>query len=175
MLWPESRLDEPPTVTVAPGYVLRQFGDADRSSYEDLMASAGMNVPRFEYWDEHILPDGFFVIEHEATGSLAATCLASHQPAPRHERAGNHGWLAADPAHGGRQLGRSAAAAVTRRLIRGGYRRIYLETHDHRLPAIKLYLKMGWVPLLYEEEMIDRWNRICDRIDWPFAPGAWPR
>jgi mycothiol synthase len=175
MLWPERNLDQPPSVGTAAGYRIRQYESGDEEKYAALMASAGMNVPRFEYWDNHILPDGFFVIEHEATGSLAAACFASHHPTPRHPRAGNLGWLAADPAHRGKQLGRSVTAAVTGRLLRGGYRRIYLETHDFRLPAIKLYLKLGWIPLLYEEEMIDRWKLICDRVDWPFTPGAWPR
>lgn len=175
MLWPEHRLDQPPLIDVAAGYRLRQFEHGDHEQYAGLMAAAGMDVPRFEYWWDHILPDGFFVIEHEATGRLAAACFASHHPAPRHPHAGNLGWLAADPVHRGKQLGRSVSAAVTARLIRGGYRRIYLETHDFRLAAIRLYLRMGWVPLLYEEEMIDRWKLVCDRIDWPFTPDAWSR
>jgi mycothiol synthase len=175
MIWPEARLNDPPRVSVAPGYTLRQFTPRDREAYFALLAAAGMDACRLEYWEAHLLPDGFFVIEHDASGALAATCMASHHPAPRHPRAGNLGWLAADPAHKGRALGRAATAAVTARLIAGGYQHIYLETHDFRIPAIKVYLQMGWVPLLYQDDMSGRWKAVCDQVGWRFAPNEWPR
>lgn len=175
MVWPETRLGDPPTVAVHPGYTLRQYRPDDREAYFKLLASAGMLPCRLEYWEDHLLPNGFFVIEHNESGALVATCMASHHPAPRHPRAGNLGWLAADPAHKGHQLGQAVTAAVTARLIVGGYRRIYLETHDFRLAAIKIYLKMGWVPLLYQEDMHDRWLVICEKLGWPFTPDEWPK
>lgn len=171
MIWPSGRAK--PVVEVAAGYRLRQYTTGDRDAYHALLASAGMAMPRMEYWDQHILPGGFFVVEHEASRSLAACCFASHHPAARHPHAGNLGWLAADPAHKGKGLGRAAAAAVTALLVERGYRRIYLETHDFRVPAIKTYLQLGWVPLLYQEDMNDRWKAVCSNADWPFTPDDW--
>ena len=175
MLWPESRLDRPPEVEVAEGYTLRQYRPDDYERYVALMKAAEMDTPRLDYWEGHILPDGFFVIEDNSTGELTAACFASHHPAARHPRAGNLGWLAAHPGHKGKQLGVAVTAAVTARLCKAGYKRIYLETHDFRIPAIKLYLRMGWIPFLYSEEMLDRWKLICDRIDWRYTPDAWRR
>lgn len=175
MIWPQSRFDAPPAVSVPPGHTLRQYQAADRDAYFAMLAAADMGACRLEYWEQHLLPNGFFVIEHDESGALVAACMASHHPAPRHPRAGNLGWLAADPAHKGKQLGRSVAAAVTARLVAGGYRRIYLETHDHRLAAITLYLKMGWVPLLYQDDMHDRWKVICERAGFEFTPNEWAR
>jgi mycothiol synthase len=169
MVWPESRIGDPPDVVVANGYRLRQYEPADRAAYFTLLASAGMDPCRLEYWEQHLLPEGFFVIEHTPSKTLVATCMASHHPALRHPRAGNLGWLAADPAHGGRGLGRAAAAAVTARLVAGGYRRIYLETHDFRLAAIRVYLSMGWVPLLYQEDMQSRWQAVHKKLGLPFV------
>ena len=40
-------------------------------------------------------------------------------------------------------------AAVTRSLVQRGYSRIFLTTDDWRLPAIAIYLKLGYVPDLY--------------------------
>jgi hypothetical protein len=34
---------------------------------------------------------------------------------------------------------------------------------------------MGWVPLLYCDEMLGRWKRICELINRPFSPGQWRR
>ena len=176
MVWPARLAGTPPDVgATAPGYTLRQYKDGDREGYLALLRAADMGSIRLEYWEQHILPDGFFVIEDDATRTVAAACFASHHPTPRHPRAGNFGWLAVDPAHRGRQLGWTVSAAVTARLIAGGYRRMYLETHDFRVPAIRIYLKLGWVPLLYEQGMHDRWNAVCAAADWPFTPDAWLR
>ena len=172
MAWSQERTEKP-EVSVPAGYTLRQYRPQDREAYDRLMAAAGMEPCSLAYWDRHILPDGFFVIECESSKQLVAACFASHHPTDRHPRAGNFGWLAADPAHGGKGLGRAVSAAVTARLIEGGYKNIYLETHDHRLPAIRIYLSMGWVPLLYCDEMHGRWERICEQLDWPYSPDQW--
>ena len=173
MVWPSSLSDKPPIVVVPSGYRMRQFEAVDEEAYYDLLASASMERCSLAYWNRHILPEGFFLIESEKTGELVAACFASHHPTVRHPQAGNFGWLAANPRHSGKGLGLAVSAAVTDRLVRGGYKRIYLETHDFRLPAIKIYLSMGWVPLLYCEEMPARWERICQKIDWPFTPEKW--
>jgi mycothiol synthase len=169
MVWPESLAGRAPAVVIANGYHLRQFEPRDREAYFALLGTAGMDRCRLDYWEQHLLPGGFFVIEHTPSKALVATCMASHHPAPRHPRAGNLGWLAADPAHAGHGLGRAAAAAVTARLIAGGYRRIYLETHDFRLAAIRIYLAMGWVPLLYQDDMQPRWRAVHQQLGLPFT------
>ena len=173
MVWPDSLADKPPVVSVPSGYRIRQFEAADEEAYYDLLASASMERCSLAYWNRYILPEGFFLIESEEACEVVAACFASHQPTERHPQAGNFGWLAANPSHSGKGLGLAISAAVTERLIRGGYKRIYLETHDFRLPAIKIYLSMGWVPLLYCDEMRPRWERICQNIDWPFTPEQW--
>jgi mycothiol synthase len=175
MVWPTTRLSDPPPITVAPGYALRQYTSGDRLAYFALLASAEMAPCPLDYWENHLLPDGFFVVEHCQSRALVATCFASHHPSLRHPRGGNLGWLAADPAHHGRGLGAAVSAAVTARLLEGAYRRIYLETNDHRLAAIKIYLQLGWVPLLYQSDMPGRWQAICEQLTWPFDPADWSR
>jgi mycothiol synthase len=70
-------------------------------------------------------------------------------------------------------LGRAVSAAATRRLVEAGYESIRVGTQDHRLPAIKIYLTMGYVPYLYAADMKERWERICAQLDWAFAPEQW--
>jgi len=162
-------------VQLSAGYRLRQWFGDDYSTYFALLGAAGMPPPAMSYWAERVLANGFFVVEVESSGALAATCLAAHRPAARHPRAGALGWLAADPSHSGHKLGRSVSAAVTTRLIAAGYERIYLETHDFRLPAIKVYLGLGWEPLLYAPDMEERWRVVCMSLGVPFTPERWPR
>jgi ribosomal protein S18 acetylase RimI-like enzyme len=173
MVWPEDKLTAPPQVHIPDGYLLRQFESKDRQNYFDLFVAADMEKPPLEYWEKHLLPNGFFVIEHQESGALVAACFASHHPTTKHVQAGNFGWLAVDPKHRGRKLGQAVASAVTARLISAGYNRIYLETHDHRLPAIAIYLKMGWLPLLYLPEMNMRWANVCKKLNWPYTPESW--
>src|SRR5262249_51131250 len=80
------------------------------------------------------------------------------------------GWVATIPPHRSKGLGSAVSAAATRRLIDAGYESIRVGTQDHRLGAIKLYLKLGYVPFLYRPDMTERWRRISKNLDWPFFP-----
>jgi len=111
-----------------------------------------------------VIPDGFFVIEHLGTGKIVATTMATHRPTALHPCGGELGWVAADPAHKGRGLGLATCAAVTALFIRRGYRRIYLQTDDWRLPAIKTYLNLGWEPFPYCEGMKERWDMVLKQL-----------
>jgi mycothiol synthase len=59
--------------------------------------------------------------------------------------------------------------AATARLIQAGYEEIYLRTDDHRLPAIKTYLKLGWEPFLCAPDMAERWRTVCQQLNWQFS------
>ena len=170
MRWPERLLDPPPTPKLPPGYRLRCYAPADLAGYLELMAKAG-----FKGWDEArvarmlagIVPDGFLVIEHAATGSIVATAMARHSPRECYPSGGEMGWVAADPDHKGKGLGMAVCAAATARLIRAGYRSIYLLTDDWRLPALKTYLKLGYEPVASDEAMAARWRQIAQTLPWP--------
>ena len=67
----------------------------------------------------------------------------------------------------------AVSAAATTRLIEEGYRHIHLYTEDWRLAALKVYLKLGYIPLLYAPDMLERWRIICTQVQWPFTPERW--
>ncbi len=178
MLWPQSRLGSPPEVTVPEGYGLRTFVAEDAPRYLELMAAAG-----FEGWDaevlatrlSRVLPGGFFLAVHGETGESAATAMVTHNPSDMHPFGGELGWVAAHPAHRGRGLGTTVCAAVTRRFLEMGYRRIYLKTDDWRLPAIKVYLRLGYEPFLFARDSAERWREVCKKLSRPFTPDDWPK
>lgn len=156
-------------------YTARFFSENDLEKFNELLIKADMGICRLEYWHQHILPNGFFVIEDTETSELVATCFASHHPDSRHPYAGNLGWLAVDPAHRGNNLGSVVVSSVMNRLQQAGYKRIYLETHEFRLPAIKIYLKLGWIPYIYRPEMYNQWESICSKLKYSFTPDEWER
>jgi mycothiol synthase len=175
MVWPERLLARPPAVVLAPGYRLRAYEPGDDEGWFRLMRLAfgeEWDGERLAPWLARILPDGWlFVVDGD--GEPAVTAMACHNPAPLHPFGGELGWVAGDPAHAGRGLGLAVCAAVTARFLSASYRRIYLKTDDARLPAIRTYLKLGFVPFLFAEGMEDRWAAVCAGARWPYEPEAW--
>ena len=177
MIFPPDKLGELPPVSLPNGYALRTYQPGDDGDFIRLMQSAG-----FESWNEEsrrgalraALPEGIFLIVHEQTGALAATTMATHNPAPHHPSGGELGWVAAHPDHQGKALGMAACVATMRRYVSAGYTRIYLKTDDWRLAAIKTYLKLGFIPFLFLPDMEGRWRDVCEKLTWPFTPKQWP-
>jgi mycothiol synthase len=176
MLWPVARLGNPPAVRVPDGYALRNFRLEDGDAYITLLHRVGFtdwSQENLNYWLDKVLPDGFFVITKADGGPPVATAMGSHNPSERHPFAGELGWVATSPEHLGKGLATAVCAAVTARFLRAQYRRVYLKTDDHRLPAIKVYLRLGYVPFLFEPQMEDRWKAICEQLHVPFTPAEW--
>lgn len=166
MFFPEERLASVPPPSLPSGYSLRTYRDGDAEGYISVMRSAG-----FETWD-HVgavlaacLPDGIFFAIEDSTGKIVGTACANHHPCGLHPSGGELGWVAVDPGHRGRRIGQAVTTAVLRRFRDAGYRRIYLLTDDFRLPAIKMYLELGFVPFLFAQGMEQRWREVARQLN----------
>jgi len=179
MIWPEGRR-APRRPGLPPGYILRTWREGDAEGYRALMTAAG-----FDSWATEdkvpgvlktALPEGLFFVVHEATGRIAATTVAGHAACDEHPFGGELGWVAVDPAHRGRRLSAATCAAVVRRFRDAGFRRIYLKTDDRRLPALRVYLDLGFVPFLHGQDMEGRWRKVFSELgrDWDRAGAARP-
>ena len=168
MVWPVAELG-PPTVPESPeGYRLRMYRQDDLIPYVELMKSAGFTSFSPQYVKEvmrSVLPGGFFIVEHLASGDLAATTMAQHWPRDEYPFGGQVGWVAAAPSHQGRRLGRVVVSAAVRRLVTAGYHDIYLLTDDWRLPAVKTYLHLGFKPVLSDDGMVQRWSVVRKNVE----------
>lgn len=177
MVWPGPLLTSPPKVHVPTGYTLRAYQPGDEAGFYRVMELAG-----FKDWNEDVLrpwfamalQDGWFFIVEQPGNEIVATAMAHHRPHALHPFGGSLGWLAGHPGHAGNGLGMAVSAAVVRRLLQAGYKNIYLNTEDWRLPALSIYLKLGWVPFLYMSDMEERWRAVCENLGWEFTPEKWP-
>ena len=161
-----ARVDVPP---VPEGYLLRQFRAGDEGRYDDLFHLAFTDEGRFPEALEWALEGGFSVIEHLVSGELVSSCQAWRGSImPRHPDAGNMGWLVTDPSHTRKGLGTIVAASATNRLAAEGYQRPCLGTEDFRIAAISIYLKLGWHPFIYRDDMNARWRAIFARLGREF-------
>ena len=166
----------PLDVSLPDGYLLRTYRSGDEDGWFRVMALAGFegwNREKLKPWLTKILPNGWFMVVHSATDTIVATAMAVHGPTNDFPFGGELGWVAADPEHAGRNLGIAVCGAVTQRLLDMGYSMIHLNTDDFRLPAVKIYLKLGYVPFLFAPDMADRWRVICRTLDWPCSPDTW--
>jgi mycothiol synthase len=178
MVWPQHLLDASPGVRVHPDYELRTYQPGDEPGWFQVMDLAGFPGWGYEKLAPTlatILPDGWFLAIHRASGTIVATAMTTHGPLEYHPFGGELGWVAGHPDHKGKGLGWSVCAAVTARFLSAGYKNIFLRTDDWRLPAIKIYLKLGYQPFLFAPDMAERWQAICNQLSWPFAPDEWPQ
>jgi len=176
MVWPYDRLATPPRLDIPLGYSLRPYRPGDETRFYEVMALAGWpgwSDGRLQQWIGRILPQGWFMAIHEATDQIVASAMALHSHEDNHPFGGELGWVACDPDHRRQGLGRLVSGAVTARFIEMGYRHIHLYTEDFRLPALKTYLALGYVPFIYTREMATRWEIICEQLAWPYTSDEW--
>ena len=121
-------------------------------------------------WDEALVrvrlseaPDVLAIFVVDASAGLVATASARLLPGEFPD-AGYVHWVAADPAMQGTGLG----ALVTRRVLEHfaqiGLGQAVLETQTPRLPAIRSYLRMGFVPEYRDQEEQRRWAGVFARL-----------
>ena len=180
MVWPTAQLPRPSDLELPPGYGLRTYLEGDDSDVIDLISIDGdiLTDERWKEYKDRRLPEGLFLIYQTETGRLVATAGAIHNPNPGRYYfpfGGELGYLIVHPEHRGRGLGRIVSALVGQRFLSAGYKSIRLGVQGFRLPALKTYLKVGFVPFLHQEDLYPRWERICEQIDWPYQPDKWPK
>ena len=69
------------------------------------------------------------------------------------------------PSARGQGAGRLALIAALNSLAARGYRSTVLSTDDWRLPAISLYLSLGFEPVMEHESHPERWKKIFAELE----------
>lgn len=94
---------------------------------------------------------------------LLATASARLLP-DRYPGSGYVHWVAADPEAQGKGLGTLVTLRVLRHFRDAGLRDAVLETNDFRLPAVRSYLRLGFVPDCADHDEQVRWARLLPRL-----------
>ncbi|MFO7539423.1 MAG: GNAT family N-acetyltransferase [Chloroflexota bacterium] len=177
MVWPTSpqtlrRLMLP---AVAAGYAIHPFCGGDEPAFLALM-----NEMDFGPWDEakltynlnKAIPDGWFLAV-DSRDQMVATAMGLHNYKGNAPFTADLGWVACHPAHQGQGLATALVVRVVQRLLAAGYTRIQLHTEYYRLPALNIYFKLGFVPLLNTAVVIPVWQDVCARLGRPYTPALW--
>jgi mycothiol synthase len=168
LLMHRARLEDLPPLPACPtGYQLRDYrSGADDEALARLMGRAFGDAT----WTRERVRQAFVAdatvhatIVIAAEDGLAATASVRLVP-DQYRGSGYVHWVGTDPAHGGKRLGAIASLAVLHRFVGLGCRDAFLETDDHRIPALKTYLALGFQPVERGEGHAERWREIQARL-----------
>ncbi len=166
-----------PDTSVPEGYELRRYRQADILTLAETLQAVGFRNCRADRLQE-TLEDadrraGSALVA--CRGAIVAVTFASRTSTdgtnpvtgnpgePRRE--GVLDYVATHPDHQGRGLGRATCTAVSRYLVEQGCETVQLLTDDWRLPAIHLYLSMGFEPVMSRSDMPERWAAIMSELE----------
>ena len=166
MMISASRAEEMPEYKVPDGYELRGYLTGDEDSWLELlnMGEYGSN------WGRSRL-DEFITGPERKEGSVVATMgdkIVAATFASVEVGAGCTGrvdFVTSHPDVRGLGLGRAACTGVVKYLVDRGYSNVILYTDDWRLPAIGLYLSMGFEPQMTRQDMLGRWQRVMEQLE----------
>jgi mycothiol synthase len=175
MGWPDIRISGPvPDINLSAGYQIRTFQPGDEWRLCELMTIPGWPVWQtgmLAPWHKRMLPDGWHVAVEKNSGLITASCMAIWSDV--YFGGGELAWLVTDPNHSGQGLATALATAVTVHFIRTKVNHIHLFTEHYRLAALKIYLQMGYVPLIKSADVLAPWWEVCRRLGWEYAPERW--
>lgn len=78
------------------------------------------------------------------------------------------GWfrmIGTSPEARGLGAGKLVCLAALHSLAARGYKSVVLSTDDERIPAIKLYLSLGFEPIFTHESHEERWKKVFENIN----------
>lgn len=160
-------LEDLPPPRWPPGYTVRTFRQEDEATWLGIIRAAfpemDWSLERFHQTflsQPQFDPDSLFFacFGEEAVGTALAWI-----PSPS-ELEGVVHWVGVVPAHQGRGLGKALTLQVLHRLRALGMRSARLGTEEERLPAIRLYLDLGFEPLPLDETHRQAWEQVMLRL-----------
>ena len=171
LLMRRPHLREVPAAVPPEGYELRHFRPGDEAGWNALMDLAFERRPGQSDFAREMAADDAYRPQRvklvlDRTGRIVATASCWLLPRFGAEAAVLH-WVARHPDYGGRGLGRMVSLAVLHQAVEEGRLRAYLSTDDFRVPALRIYLRMGFEPVMTHGSHPGRWRRILKDLDWP--------
>ncbi len=162
-------LSDVPELAVPEGYVMRSFREGDEASLARIYAVSRLDKDTVDIVRQDILedpcftPGRVFIAEH--SGDIVGT--ASTWLAPDEPDAGYLHMVGVLDGHRGKRLGVALTCAALRFSRYEGFDIQRLMTDDWREDAIRLYIDLGFYPLITDPSHTMRWEAVGRRIGRP--------
>lgn len=165
-------LDNLPKLELPPGYGMRTYREGDEVHWANIISDSFGGKQRTAEdtrneitGQERFVPDGFYFATHD--GTPVGTACAWRQTVDETEVGYVH-MVGVASAHTGHKLGKWVSLAVLIYFRDYGFRCAMLDTDDFRIPAIKTYLNLGFVPVYIEDGQPKRWQAIFEKLKLSF-------
>ncbi len=161
----------PPLASPTPGYHLALAGIEDAFT----IAQCLKNAFGVDWSPDRVLRDlleaeevlATYIVRYE--GRCVATASARLIPSV-FPGSGYLHWVATHPAHRGKRLGEWVSLRVLYLFAEKNCRDAVLETDDFRLPAIKTYLRLGFLPEYDHPSHPSRWRKVFEALGVGISP-----
>ncbi|MXZ02662.1 MAG: GNAT family N-acetyltransferase [Chloroflexi bacterium] len=170
MVIDEASVFQLPDVPLPDGYMMRPYRSGDENGWAETLQACG-----FEHWnDAEVLAyledterlEGSRVIDYE--GRVVAGTFASRDTDETSDaivpKEGVLDFVVTHPDHRGKGLAKATCTGVAKFFVHLGCQSISLLTDDWRLPAIHVYLSLGFKPVMNRNDMPGRWDAIYEKL-----------
>jgi ribosomal protein S18 acetylase RimI-like enzyme len=159
-------LEQIPEFELPDGFSLRQYRPGDEENWLRIHLVADrlqpitpeLYVREFGSDRARLSERQYFLLA--PNGQAIGTATAWFKDNFEGRRFGRVHWVAIVPEYQGRGLAKPLMSTICRRLQELGHDCAYLTTSTARLPAINLYRRFGFEPLIRTPEEADIWKRL---------------
>ncbi len=159
----KTKFDDIPLLNLKAGFGIHSHIEGQEKMWEDI---AERSFGKFFPFKEALIDCGFYqpsnVLYVTKDGVEIATGTAAE-----HKNFPGEGWfrmVGTVPEARGTGAGRLICEVMIQSLVARGYKTIALATDDDRIPAITLYLSLGFEPIIFDEEHKERWAKVMEQI-----------
>lgn len=153
-----------PSLALPEGFSLHSHIEGQEKNWEELIEKAFGS--HFSFNDFIVNGGGYkpeYVLYIAKDGVDIATATAVEKDIFPGE-----GWfrmIGTSPEARGLGAGKLVCLAALHSLAARGYKSVVLSTDDERIPAIKLYLSLGFEPIFTHESHEERWKKVFENIN----------
>ena len=164
-------LENLPALALPAGYGMRTYCKGDEVHWARIISDSFGGRERTaqdtenEITDRDVfIPEGLYFATHR--GVPIGTACAWRQSVDEKDVGYVH-MVGVVAEHTGHKLGKWVSLAVLSYFRDNGFISAMLDTDDFRMPAIKTYLNLGFVPVYVEEGQPKRWSDIFEQLGIP--------
>lgn len=162
-----------PRFALPPGYRIRRYREGDVAAWVRIQNAADtMFVATAATFAESMPGDPAYLAERvmflvDPSGADIGTVAAWNDTGFDGSEMGHVHWVAIVPEAQGRGLAKPMLTAALDVMHTRGYDAAWLETNTARIPAINLYLRLGFVPHPRDDVEREAWRAIAPGLKFP--------
>ena len=164
-------LEALPELQLPSGYGMRTYRAGDEAHWAHIISDSfggrkrTAQDTRNEITNRDVfLPDGFYFATHQ---EIPVGTACAWRESVEETEVGYVHMVGVVAEHTGHKLGKWVSLAVLIYFRDNGFKCSMLDTDDFRIPAVKTYLNLGFIPVYVEEGQPERWQQIFETLGLP--------